>query len=383
MKICFVSHSAERHGAELALLEIIDVVRGAGMECLVVLPSEGILCEELAKRNVPFEILEYDWWLSPGKRVDRRLGSAIRNAKAAVRLSSLITRHQCDVVYTNTIAIPVGAIAATLSRKPHVWHIHEFGTLDHGLKFDWGTNLSLSVVGKLSDVCITNSLSVKRHFSQWIEGQKLRLVYYSMKLSSHRQNNNAPAKTAISNGGYPFRCVLVGRIVKGKGQEDAILAVGDLAKIKVPVELILVGNGDLEFINYLKSEVSTLGLADRVVFSGMVKDPTGIVSEADAVLMCSKCEAFGRVTIEGMLAGKPVIGARAGATPELVKEGLNGLLYNPGDHRELGRQIKFLYENPSKACEMGQYGRSWAESFFSENRLKNELLENLNNITSR
>jgi glycosyltransferase involved in cell wall biosynthesis len=303
-----------------------------------------------------------------------------RNVVTAIQLARLVRRWRCDAVYTNTIVVPIGSFAAVLAGKPHVWHIHEFGTLDHGLKFDWGEKVSLSLIGRLSAVCVTNSTIVNDHFARWIDPRKLRVVYCSMQLAPSRRRVDEYARELTHSSAQAFRCVLVGRLIGGKGQEDAVLAVAELAKNGVNTELILVGDGSASYIERLKGHVARYELQDRIIFTGRLQNPAAVVSCADAVLMCSRCEAFGRVTVEGMLAGKPVIGARAGATPELIDEGVNGLLYTPGDHHELAAHIKYLSDNRAEAARMGRNAHKWAQSIFSEERLAQELLATLSGV---
>jgi len=83
------------------------------------------------------------------------------------------------------------------------------------------------------------------------------------------------------------------------------------------------------------------------------------------ILVCSRSEAFGRVTVEGMLCSKPIIGTRSGATPELVKEGFTGLLYEPGNYQDLAEKIKYLIVHPGEARQMGTNGFEWASKQFT------------------
>ncbi len=90
--------------------------------------------------------------------------------------------------------------------------------------------------------------------------------------------------------------------------------------------------------------------------------------------MCSRMEAFGRVTIEAMKMGTPVIGARSGGTPEVIREGLTGLLYTPGDVKELADKIQQLCENRQTARQMGEQARRWAMASFTQERHGAEVL---------
>jgi glycosyltransferase involved in cell wall biosynthesis len=102
---------------------------------------------------------------------------------------------------------------------------------------------------------------------------------------------------------------------------------------------------------------------------------------ADVVLMCSRSEAFGRVTIEGMLAGKPVIGSRSGATPELIQDGVTGLIYEPRNYKQLAQKIEYLYANPEKTALMGQQAKEWAMATFGQARYGDDLIRLLSEFS--
>jgi glycosyltransferase involved in cell wall biosynthesis len=96
--------------------------------------------------------------------------------------------------------------------------------------------------------------------------------------------------------------------------------------------------------------------------------------------MCSRSEGFGRVTIEGMLAGKPVIAARGGASPELVQDGSTGLLYAVGDPRDLALKIRGLCENREYAETLGRNAKCWVETVFTKERYAMEMLPILDSL---
>jgi glycosyltransferase involved in cell wall biosynthesis len=124
------------------------------------------------------------------------------------------------------------------------------------------------------------------------------------------------------------------------------------------VELLIVGDpGSQGYLRALRRMAGESGAGDRIRFLGHSEDVFAILRQSDAALMCSRCEAFGRVTVEGMLAGKPVIGARSGGTPEIVRDETDGLLYEPCNPPDLARKIRFLCEHPEAAARMGASGR--------------------------
>ena len=86
----------------------------------------------------------------------------------------------------------------------------------------------------------------------------------------------------------------------------------------------------------------------------------------DIVVHTSTCaEPFGRVIVEGMLAGRPVVATRAGGAPEIIQDGLNGLLTPPKDAAALGTALEALFSHPDRADHLAQEGTEWARKQFS------------------
>jgi glycosyltransferase involved in cell wall biosynthesis len=104
---------------------------------------------------------------------------------------------------------------------------------------------------------------------------------------------------------------------------------------------------------------------ELVDFVPFTQNPFPHVAGADLALMCSRGEGFGRVTVEAMKLGKPVIGARSGGTVELIRDGWNGFLYPLGDIEELGRRIHVLHRDRALLKEMGSHAREWSRETFN------------------
>lgn len=161
--------------------------------------------------------------------------------------------------------------------------------------------------------------------------------------------------------------------MEGKRQEDAIRAIAALSHMGVRAELDIVGDGSPQYQQYLQAIVTENKLEQYVRFIGYVENAFPLMQNADVVLVCSRCEAFGRVTVEGMRAGKPVIGTRSGGTQELIDNGVNGFLYTAEDYKDLAEKIKYLYEHSAVAKQMGENGRKWSDEQFTEARYGHEI----------
>ena len=129
----------------------------------------------------------------------------------------------------------------------------------------------------------------------------------------------------------------------------------------VDAHLWIVGDGDRRFTLALREQVRDQCLEQRVTFVGYVNDPVQFIRMSNVTLVCSKWEAFGRVIVESMLAGKPVIAtANSGGTAELIEEGKTGLLYERGkptefaDETTVCTKIRNLHQSWGKPATHGR-----------------------------
>lgn len=373
MKICFISHSARLGGAETVLLETLDVLQENGVQCYAVLPSRGPLADELERLHVPVLVSPYALWVSFGQLSLLRRAWVVLNM---VMKSALIAwqawRWNCDLLYSNTATVCVGAFAAAVLGRPHVWRLHEFGP-QMGLDFIFGDQWSHRVMNRLSSLVIAPSYAVAADASSWLPSSPLRVIYCSL----HRALRGDGSVAAV-NGRY--RCVIAGAIAENKRQEDAVLALLELRQRQVEAELLIIGEGDGEYGRRLHHLVAQNHLQDRVRFLGQLDDPMPQLRAADVALVCSRAEGFGRATAEAMLAGKPVIGADNTATAELIRDGSNGLLYGTADAHDLAGKIDYLYRHPEVASRLGNTGQAWAQRVFTRDRYRDQLLPLLSEL---
>jgi len=340
---------------------------------------------ELDKLGVTYKVLGYRWWMETYQA--NFITAAVKFAIRPLRLITsyiifslllLLKRNwflQFDLICTNTIVIPVGIVMKILFRKRHVWFIHEYGYEDQRLKFVLPERLSFLLMERYTDVFLANSSALLNYYEKIFRRRKVMLLYYGVDtgLFPNSPQVGTPERTK-------FTCVIVGRLFEGKGQSDAILAVGELKKKGVDIDLWIVGDGDGEYKRRLCELVARNNLRENVRFLGFVLPPTEAIRRADVALMCSRNEAFGRVTIEYMKFGKPVIASSSGANPELIKEGFNGFLYGHGDFKGLADRIKCLMDKPGEIVRMGDNARRWASETFTLDKYTENFLRIIKEI---
>ena len=361
LRVAFVSHESAvgGGGAERFLLELVTELRKAECcEVVVVVPRPGEFGARLQAAEIPVVFADHGWWCtsspisgrrSPlvatrqGLRLARRLGPWSRNMIHALQ-------HDVapDVICSNTAVIPTGALAAARMHSPHVWLVHEFGNADHGFRFFLGNPVSKWLIGASSAVVVCSSNALAHDLSSYVPDRKLSVVPYGIE---------TPLGSPITSpsGAEPLRLVLVGRPTPSKGQADAIHALGITRGRGVNARLRLVGvSADEAYGSELRELTRTVGVADAVEIPGYCEDNVAEIDRAHVGLMCSRAEAFGRVTVEYQRRGRPVIGTRSGATPDLVQDGMTGLLYQPGDTSGFADQIQRLAQEPALLAQLSR-----------------------------
>jgi glycosyltransferase involved in cell wall biosynthesis len=368
-KVCFFLPSAHRDGAELSALECMDALKELGVQCNVVLPQKGQLITDLKQRQIPYQIIPYKVWIEPPVPLWKRLLVTFWNLLITYCATFMVGRWKCDLVITNTINICVGAFVAKLWGLPHIWYIREFGFEDHGWRFHLGDKLSLWIMDRLSVLCLTVSWAVAQKYQASITSSNVHFLYQPINVDL-----SSLSSISVNKKQFHTTCVIVGRLQEGKRQEDAIRAIGELRDQGMPAQLWVVGGGDQNYLHFLGNLVREKNLIKHVSFFGQVDNALPYIQQADILLLCSRCEAFARVVVEGMKAGKPVLGTKSGGTVEQIQNGFNGFLYEPRDHKGLAKKIKYLHDNPTLMKEMGINGRQWAMKTFTQERYKKKIM---------
>jgi glycosyltransferase involved in cell wall biosynthesis len=161
---------------------------------------------------------------------------------------------------------------------------------------------------------------------------------------------------------------MVGRLESWKGHAVFLKALA-LVKDAVPrVRGIIAGDSVPHEPGYrasLEALQKGLDLQERVTFCGHRADVPAVMSALDVLVLASTSpEPFGRVLIEAMAAGKPVVATGAGAVPEIIQDGEQGLIVAPGDPGALAEAVIRLLSDPGLARTMGQKGRLRVEERF-------------------
>lgn len=160
---------------------------------------------------------------------------------------------------------------------------------------------------------------VKEHWiNKGIQREKMTRVYNGVQ----QKEMNMESTSGVVRNKKQTRLVMVGNIIETKGQIWAIEAVKKLCDENIQVSLDIIGDGSKSYEKKLEQKISQYGLGNLINFIGYQEDIPNKLTQYDIGLMCSKDEAFGRVTMEYMMSGLCVIAANTGQIKSLQQRGM-------------------------------------------------------------
>jgi len=375
MKIAIVSHSAEFGGSEKCLLDMAITLRNLGHSVIVLLPKRGPLLNELRNEKIPTKSILLYWWLTTEypRPFIIRIAAFILNLCLSLFLAPWLFFNRIDLVVTNTIASPLGALSAQMVLIPHFWYIHE--VIDSCI-FDLGNTFSRKLIDYLSKNIIINSEWNFKVSGKYFPAEKTKLLFPYISIQKPEQSNHkrlSPHTTAL----------VAGRIEPLKNQIEAIHALHSLNSSGKKTTLILLGElVDQQYAQEIKKTIHHFNLDSDVVFMDFTTNITEVFCNVDALIIPSRRESLCRVAFEAMLMGIPVVAANNGAMTHNINCGVTGHLYRPGNIDQLVEKLKLLSENALQTKKIKENAMAFAQKKCCPEKFSVEISQLVQNIAS-
>jgi glycosyltransferase involved in cell wall biosynthesis len=273
-----------------------------------------------------------------------------------------------SLVYLNTAkALLYGTAANLFLGKPVIFHLHDLLDETHFSPL----NLRLLVgAANRADAVIANSQATADAFVARGGRSPVHVIpngFDPAVADAVSPSEVEALRREFNPEGRPVIAIF-GRLARWKGQDVLLRA----AECLPGVTLWIVGDAlftgdDHAYAEELRAMAATLkAQGGDVRFLGFRSDIPALMKAADIVAHCSVApEPFGRVLVEAMLAGKPLIASKAGGPTEIVADGTTGVLVPPGDHEVLATAIRQLVDSPSLRSSMGLAGRDRASQLYA------------------
>lgn len=344
-------------GAEVNLVELLaHPAVPERWDVTVACSPDSPLDQALAARGIRREPYGFAPALNELRLVGRgfapmaKLRGMLELRRASQKLSGLLDSIRPDAVLTptNKDHFAAGSAAKPLG-IPSVWWVNDLLTPDF---FSWPvrrvfTSRARSLATRLLPV---SQAGAEALVQEGIPSHRITPIPNGIPLARYARTATRPLRVEVGlHRGEPLIGV-VGRITPWKGQDLFVQIANAWAKAGRSGRFVVIGrafNEDEAYEARVRAAVSAAGLGSRVHFVPFQSDIAAALSSLDVLLHTSlKPEPFGRVVIEAMAAGTPVIAARAGGIPGILTHGVDGLMANPGDVQDYVRQLALLTEDP-------------------------------------
>ena len=334
-------------GAERA---IADLVRAGGenLRYTMLTPGEGRLSRHYRENG-------FSVWT-------RKVDSKRRRYPGLHTMQSLffaraMRRRGTDVVLCNTFA--AASRMATASRRaaiPYAIYVREYVSV---------TPLHCAILAK-ADAVLAVSQDVARDLAGLIPGNKLkvRTDFIDARETADRaeRHRNAGRRLLPFPPGHPVVGV-VGRLTPFKQQDFFLRAVPQILREVPDARFVIVGTATDRERNYEEGLLDLsrgLGLTERVAFLGNRTDAVEIIAELSVLCAPSSREPLGRTILEAQIVGTPVVASKAGGIPEIVEDGVTGLLFpavGTDSETEFARHVVRLLREPDLRASLVREGR--------------------------
>ena len=400
MRVMFLNPTGQLGGAESSLVDILASLRHAepSWPLHLLTASDGPLIDRVRSLGVTAEVLPFPHAIArlgehgavasrrPWGRGAIRFAARIALASASAvqyraALKRAIDAFDPAVVHTNGLKMHVlAAWGIGSSRRPGlVWHLHDYlGTRPMTTRLlRWHHARPATVVANSASVAadatraLANGTRVVT-VRNGVDLERFSIAGVRANLDAMSGLSQAPPNTV--------RVGLVATLARWKGHATFLEAIARLPP-HLRVRAYIVGDavyqteGSQYSLDELRQLARSLGIADRVGFTGFVHTPEATFRALDVVVHASTApEPFGLVIAEAMACGRAVIVSNAGGAAEIVTAGVDALVHAPGDAGGLSAQIAALAGDADLRARIGRAARATAERSFDRARLATELV---------
>lgn len=224
-------------------------------------------------------------------------------------------------------------------------------------------------------IAISDAVSAYARNHLNMSADRVTTVHYGIDPRPYEQISESRRQDVRTEWGIPLDAWVIGTVARLVPQKALHILLNAYAQYRVQARqasrLVLVGRGPLEA--ELKALSSQLGLENEIVWAGFREDIPAVMNAFDAFILTSSYEGFGLVLLEAMAAARPVVASRVSAIPEIVQDGMTGLLCEPGDHEDFAHALLSLEEADVRA-RLGAVGHDRVLTHFTPERMAEATL---------
>ncbi|MDD6258958.1 MAG: glycosyltransferase family 4 protein [Erysipelotrichaceae bacterium] len=369
IKVCYVLSTSEYNGgANSSLLDLLSCLDREQFEPVVLMRRDGNITERLDQMHIPYYKIPYINAVKTTSFIKDCTKKVYEN-KAVKEVKQLFQEIKPDIVHNNSLPALGGMDAANQLGIPYICHIRE--SVENGLNLQFLDKKKHFFIMQNAYVNIAISKFILDEYQKKVPQGKFMELKDGFDTSVYLNKD----KTIFNKDEVTIS--VYGLLDQQKGQMDAIKAFEVLHERGIQnIRLRIIGDHETEYGKEAVTEVEKAHL-DNVSFINRIDDRKKLYdarNEDDIILVCSSAEGLGRVTIEAQLSGALVIGADAGATPEIIDDHKTGLLYECRHAESLADQIVWALNNKDICRNIADAGRRYASDEFDIHKYSDKIM---------
>lgn len=367
LRTTVVFHLADVTGPAKSLRPRLEALARRGVALELLAPGEGSLARAYGDlgsvRALPYASLTVPRTLREGARALRSFARDVGLFRRELRL------RRPDVVVVVTTVLPAALIAARRERLPTVVYVGEIFPIrdTDGTARALGGRVIACLSAALADRLVCCSKTVAGQFKR--HGRTVTI--YPGISRDHAEGDRAGFRARYGLEAASPVIAVVGNLTAGRGQDTAVRALALIRERLPGAQLVIAGLPprpiDEAFAASVHDLASELGVERSVVFTGFVERVADVYAAADVVVNPARFnEPFGRVALEALTAGRPVVASAVGAIPEVLRDGRDALLVPSDDPVALAEAVSRFVEDPALRDRLVAEGSRRVRSEFGE-----------------
>jgi len=353
--IFYITPSVEMLGARISLVELLSNIDRNRYRPVVICHRDGPLLKKLADIDVKTHIVRFGNW--------RKVKYWPLIPFALRELISLSQQENVKLWHSNEFwSYPYARLAANRTGIPAISHFRCSRT-----HIQIPPRKIKNYLLPSADAIITVSKAQKRLFKEFSNLEnRIRVIYNGVDFQRFKDADGLPLRAELKLKPDQLLIGIVGPVSEHKGVEDFIRAARFITQ-KYPDSVFLIVGPDRPraFLEKMKLLVSELNIGSSIRFTGFRKDIPEIMSALDFLITPSRIEAFGRVLLEGMAAGTPVIASQVGGIPEIISTRDLGVLVPPNSPDKLSSAVFDLMNDNQRRNRIIRFAQEHVKAHFS------------------
>lgn len=376
MRILHVLSSDDQYGSALCFLELLQCeLKYKNIVPVVVTPKYNRInqrCNELKVKNYvvdygQLQIPKHDsFFIFILKYIYHSGLYYLKNNNASKKILKIIEKEKIDIIHTNSSVVDIGAIVAKKANLINIWHLRELGKLDFNfcsVRYNY-----IKRMNEKNNKFIAISKIVKQTWNErGIDSSKIRIIYDGVDANQFTPKNNVTNKDKV-------KIVMCGSFCEAKGQKILVEAVNKLKSYeKEKLVIDFYGKTEGKYYRELKKLIHNYNLNNIFSFKGYVNNVPSILNQYELGVLCSRSEAFGRVTVEYMMSGLCTIAPASGANLELIPDEC-GILYKAESSNELSQVLASIINGRVDYYKIGNLASNTALDNYDINKNANKII---------